>query len=231
MQSRIKLSVLLSLASVLILTVTVAAYKRECGDVYRGSGAGVIALTFDDGPDEEMTDEILAILQKYNVKATFFMIGKNVRLYPDVAARVINSGHEVGNHTFSHEYMTNSPIEAIEKEISLANDAIFGAAEYEPHFLRPPGGIYDANVISAAEKRDLIIAMWSVDTHDWCHRGSSEIASEVLSKVTDGDVILMHDYIFGESHTAEALEIIIPELLERGYEFVTLSDMYLNHGQ
>ncbi len=226
-----RIALLLIAAVTALLTLSSAAYKNECGDVYRGSGDGVIALTFDDGPDEKKTDEILAVLDEYNVKATFFMIGKNVSLYPDVAARVIAGGHEVGNHTFSHGYMTNSSISDVEKEIALANDAIFGAAEYEPHFLRPPGGIYDENVITAAKNSDLLLALWSVDTHDWCHRSTNDIANDVLSRVTDGDVILMHDYVYGESHTAEALKIIIPALLERGYEFVTISDMYMNHGK
>lgn len=199
------------------------------GDVYRGSGEKVVALTFDDGPDETKTDAILDVLARHGVKATFFMIGKNTELYPDVASRVISEGHEVGNHTYSHEFLSGMSVDEIKCEFALASEAIFSASEYKSHFLCPPGGIYDEKVIFAAKSDDLVIAMWTIDTLDWCHRSASEIANEVLTNVHGGDVILMHDYVWGESHTAEALETIIPALKERGYEFVTLSDMYLNH--
>ena len=199
------------------------------GDIYRGSGKGIIALTFDDGPHETKTDEILSILNEYDIKATFFMVGENIELYPDVVRRVIESGHEIGNHTYSHKYLISEPVENIICEIEEENDVLLTVDEYKPHFLRPPGGIYDCNVISAAESADMVIAMWSVDTLDWCHKSRDEIVFEVLENIGDGDIILMHDYISGDSHTSEALRMIIPELLSRGYKFVTLSDMYLNY--
>ncbi len=211
------------------LSVKPSCAEWISGDVYRGSGERVVALTFDDGPDETKTDEILDVLDRYGIKATFFMIGKNAELYPNVAKRVIASGHEVGNHTYSHEFLSGSTVDEIRCEFTLAADAIFSASEYKSHFLRPPGGIYDDKVISAAKSDDLVIAMWTIDTLDWCHRSADEISSEVLDNIRGGDIILMHDYVWGESHTKEALETIIPALLERGYEFVTLSDMYLNH--
>lgn len=217
--------------AVAICTLSATAYASEWigGDIYRGSGEKVVALTFDDGPDETKTDEILDVLERHGVKATFFMIGKNAELYPDVAARVIAAGHEVGNHTYSHEFLSGNSLDEIRREFSLASDVIFAASEYKAHFLRPPGGIYDGNVIDAAKRDDLVIAMWTIDTLDWCHRSAEEISREVLENVRGGDVILMHDYVWGKSHTKEALETIIPALKERGYEFVTLSDMYLNH--
>lgn len=199
------------------------------GEVFSGCGDKVVALTFDDGPHPEITDRILAILDKYGVRATFFEIGKNVALYPEVTARVIKAGHEVGNHTGSHSFLHGYTAERVEAEIDSADDAIFGAAEYETKFLRPPGGIYDSAVTEAAEKEDKVIALWSIDTLDWRHRSARAIADTVLDNVKGGDIILMHDYISGEAHTAEALEVVIPELISRGYTFVTLSDMYLNY--
>lgn len=224
------------------LKISASENSEWCaGDVYRGSGCGsacdsgcnsgdkTVALTFDDGPHETKTDEILSILDEYDVKATFFMIGKNIELYPEIAVRVLKSGHEIGNHTYSHGYLSSQSLENIIAEIDRDNDILRSVNEYTPHFLRPPGGIYDKNVISAAKSEDMVIALWSIDTLDWCHKSCNEIVSEVLENISDGDIILMHDYVSGTSHTAEALKIIIPELLKKGYKFVTLSDMYLNY--
>lgn len=223
-----RLTIFILIIPIFSITVFAASGWRG-GDVYRGGGKGVVALTFDDGPHETKTDEILSILDEYGVKATFFMVGKNVAEYPEIASRVIGMGHEVGNHTFSHKYLFSESLENIIDEIESENDLLLSISEYKPHFLRPPGGIYDCSVIKAAEKEEMVIAMWTIDTLDWCQRSTEDIVFEVLENVGDGDIILMHDYIYGTSHTAEALRIIIPELLKRGYSFVTLSDMYLNH--
>ncbi len=199
------------------------------GEIFTGCGKNVVALTFDDGPHPTLTDKILGILDKYDVKATFFEIGANVRQYPQVTERVIAAGHEIGNHTDSHLFLHGFSRDKVTSEINSADDAIFSEFEYETHFLRPPGGIYDKAVVSAAAEEEKIIALWSIDTLDWSHKSCREISDEVLKNVKGGDVILMHDYIAGKAHTAEALEIIIPELLSRGYKFVTMSDMYLNY--
>lgn len=238
-----KITRILSFAvAVMMLTATVHASDSgddsdgaewHGGDVFScctpGNGAKIVALTFDDGPHPHGTDKILAVLEKYGVKATFFEIGRNVRLWPEVTARVIAAGHEIGNHTDSHSFMHGFTPACVAAEIHSADDAISGALEYETHFLRPPGGIYDSAVVTAAADEEKIIALWSIDTLDWKHRSARAIADAVTNNVKSGDVILMHDYISGESNTAEALRIIIPELLDEGYTFVTLSDMYLNY--
>ena len=224
-------------AALIIMTAPAHAVTRAAddasawhgGEIFAGCGEDVIALTFDDGPHPHLTDKILAVLEKYGVKATFFEIGRNVRLWPEVTVRVIAAGHEIGNHTESHSFLHGLDTNRVASEIMSADDAITCEYEYETHFLRPPGGIYDAAVVTAAANEEKIIALWSIDTHDWAHKSCKEITNEVLSNVKGGDVILMHDYISGEAHTAEALEIIIPELQSRGYTFVTLSDMYLNY--
>lgn len=222
-------SIFAAILTLVIFSVECCAADWISGDIYRGSGEKTVALTFDDGPDKTKTDIILEILKRYEVKATFFMIGKNAELYPEIVSRVIASGHEIGNHTYSHVFLSGMSVCEVRSEFSRGANAIFSASEYEAHFLRPPGGIYDENVISAAKADNQIIALWSIDTLDWCHRSKNEIVTEVLENIRGGDIVLMHDYICGESHTAEALETIIPTLKERGYEFVTLSDMYLNH--
>ncbi len=195
-------------------------------DVFAGCGEHTVALTFDDGPHPRQTDEILAVLGEYGVKATFFEIGCNVRLYPEVTARVIAAGHEIGNHTDSHKFLRGFTEERVLNEIRAADGSINGACQYKTRFLRPPGGIYDGTVAAAAKDDGKVIVLWTIDTMDWNHRSCRGIVDEVLGGVKGGDIILMHDYVSGETHTAEALRILIPELLSRGFEFVTVGDMY-----
>ena len=175
-----------------------------------------VALTFDDGPHPSQTDRILSILDKYGVKATFFEIGQNVRLYPDVTARVAKAGHEIGSHTDSHRYMRGIGASGVTDEIKKTDEAILGACGITPRFIRPPGGIYDSTVVDAANAAGKTVTLWSIDTNDWAHKSRDGIVNEVLT----------HDYVTGAWHTPEALEIIIPELMSRGYRFVTVSELY-----
>lgn len=199
------------------------------GDIFRGCGEMCVALTFDDGPHETKTYEILDILDKYGVAATFFMIGKNVSLYPDVARSVTERGHEIGNHTYSHAYLSDASFETAAMEIEMCEDILYTTLGEVPHILRPPGGIYGSAAIEAARAFCDIVVLWSIDTRDWDHASTEKIVDTVEKNVRGGDIILMHDYVSGTSHTAEALDIIIPLLLSQGYTFVTVSDMYLNY--
>jgi len=201
----------------------------QSGTVFWGHGES-IALTFDDGPHPYYTDKILEILKKYNVRATFFVIGKNVGYYPDVFLRILNAGHEIGNHTMSHSHLSGHTFDYVMNQIQGTDDVINSLAEYKTRFLRPPGGIFDKNVQSAAKNNDILIALWTIDTKDWQHRSADNIVDGVLRFVRGGDIILMHDYLSGDCHTVEALDILIPELQKRGFSFVTLSEMYLSGG-
>ncbi len=217
------------IALCVLLAASVNASGKPSDEVFRRGSGNVIALTFDDGPDETKTDDILSVLDEHGIKATFFMIGENAELYPEVAARVIEAGHEIGNHTYSHVTLSGLTPEKIERELCRAAEALNRISEHKLHFMRPPGGGYDGGVLSAAKKNGLAVALWSIDTLDWRHRSADAITREILENVQGGDIILMHDYVYGEAHTAEALRQVIPALKKRGYEFVTLSDMYENH--
>ena len=183
-----------------------------------------IALTFDDGPHPSQTHRILDILEKYGVKATFFMIGVNVRNYPDAAREVISRGHEVGNHTYSHICPKNLSESGLAKELDRCEDALEDLCEYRPHLFRPPEGVLNAYVQHCSERGDYSLILWSVDTRDWAVKNAEVIAERVLSKVQPGDIVLMHDYI-ANSKTPEALEILLPKLLALGYEPVTVSEL------
>lgn len=182
-----------------------------------------IALTFDDGPHPSLTPKILEILAKYHVSATFFMVGQNVLNYPGAARAVIEAGHEVGNHTFTHPHIANLNEKAIFDEIGKCEDALEELCEYRPHLLRTPQGALTPSLERCLLDDDYILVLWSLDTRDWENKSTACIVQTVLNRVQAGDIILMHDYIGHNSKTPEALEKIIPILLSQGYEFVTVS--------
>lgn len=184
-----------------------------------------IALTFDDGPHPYRTPQILDILDKYNIKATFFLIGKNVEYYPEVVHREINSGHEIGNHTYSHAQLNKLQVDEIKEELSSFENALSKVSDYQSSIIRPPCGCYSEALCTAANESNYKIILWSIDTKDWAHTPVDTISENILKKVKSGDIILMHDYIAGDSPTPKVLEIIIPKLLSEGYEFVTVSEL------
>ena len=184
-----------------------------------------IALTFDDGPHPSLTPQILQILAKYNVSATFFMVGQNVINYPQAAREVINAGHEVGNHTFTHPHIATLGDASIMEEIGRCEDALEELCEYRPHLLRTPEGAMSASLERCLAGEDYILVLWSLDTRDWDNKSTAGIVQAVLDNVKSGDIILMHDYISYHSKTPEALDVIIPALLSQGYEFVTVSEL------
>lgn len=206
-----------------LLTVTPAAEVK----VYRSVSTDKkqIALTFDDGPHPKLTPRILKILAQYGISATFFMVGENVFNYPEAAHAVIEAGHEVGNHTFTHPHLANLDEHAILDEIGKCEDALEELCEYRPHLLRTPQGALTPSLERCLLEDDYILVLWSLDTRDWDNKSTACIVQTVLDKVKPGDIILMHDFIGHNSKTPEALERIIPQLLSQGYEFVTVSEL------
>ena len=188
------------------------------------NGTKQIALTFDDGPHPSQTQRILDILDRYGVKATFFMIGVNVENYPEVAKDVVARGHEIGNHTYSHLHLKQLGAGGLTAEVEKCEDVLEDLCEYRPHLFRPPEGYLSDGVFECAEQGDYSLILWSVDTRDWEIKNASQIAEKVLTNVKTGDIILMHDYVY-HSKTPEALEILLPKLLALGYEPVTVGKL------
>ena len=183
-----------------------------------------VALTFDDGPHPVYTDRILEVLDRYGIRATFFVIGKNVEQYPEVFERVVSRGHSIGSHTYSHAHIGRigeaQLIEEYEK-----NDALLKERGVSTRLFRPPEGVCDGKVKGLASKRACDVILWSIDTGDWRGTSADRIVMEVLDHACGGEIVLMHDYISGRGHTAEALEKLIPELLRKGFEFVTVGEL------
>jgi len=177
-----------------------------------------VALTFDDGPSD-YTKNILDILDKYDVHATFFVIGNKILVYKETIMNMVVKGNEIGNHTYSHPWLTHLSIDETILEIDKTNDLIFDITGTKPILFRPSYG--DIN-IKVKEAIDMEIIMWNNDSNDWRYRSSKTIAARVVKNISDGDIIIMHD-TYKKSY--EALKIIIPKLKEMDYQIVTVSQL------
>ena len=187
-----------------------------------------IALTFDDGPHPRYTERILNILEEYGVKATFFVIGVNIQNYPEPLKLISAAGHEIANHSFSHDNSNDLDSSTAISEMKRCEEIIYKTVGVKPTLFRPPRGANNADVESAARQMGYSVVLWSVDTLDWRNTPSDDIVKKVTECVHGGDIILMHDYTSGKNTTCDALSIMIPRLLEAGYEFVTVSELIQN---
>lgn len=204
------------------------------------SGTKYIAVTFDDGPSEKATKRVLDLLQKYNCKATFFVLGERVKI-PACAnnlKRAYQIGCEIGNHSYDHSNLRRLSVEQRNKQIRDTNEAIKKVIGTEPTLLRPPYGAYQG---FENEVRKPIV-LWNIDTEDWKYkdkhnaprtpdqreRDKNIIISSVLNYVDNGDIILMHDLY---DMTADAFEQMLPTLIKRGYRLVTVSELYRIKGE
>ena len=209
-------------ALIILLSLVLALYALS--SLYSGAAEPKrVALTFDDGPHYKYTAEILDILKKYDVSATFFTVGTNVERYPELVQRELSEGHEVANHTYSHKHMARLTESEFKDEVKGWEDVIYEEHGYTSDLFRPPEGILTDSEIQVISELGYDVVLWSIDTRDWAHNRVERIVDTVISDVTDGSVILFHDFVSGDSPTPEALELIIPKLKELGYEFVTVS--------
>ncbi len=192
----------------------------------------VVALTFDDGPNEPYTSEILAILDSYNVKATFFVIGENVELYPETAKRMLAEGHVLGDHSYHHN-ANHALTEYGAKDLTLAQEAILDTVGVRPHLYRPPHGKKSPWELEQVKKKGLIEVTWSVSTGELNATSPMSVAQKIVSETDPGEIILLHDG-YGISHncsesdktlTVEALPLIIEKLQAEGYRFVTVPEL------
>ena len=212
--------VLCATLAILLASIIPAYAEKGIANVYhcRENEEMKIALTFDDGPHPILTPKILDILGKYQIKATFFIVGENAKNYPDVVERILSEGHEIGNHTFTHDKINSGEIEACEK-------AIYELTDYKTKLFRPPQGYISQSVKDASADLGYDIILWNIDTRDWAHTPAHQICENVIDNITTGSIILMHDYISYHSPTPEALEQMIPQIIELGYQFVLVSEL------
>ena len=189
------------------------------------TGAPRVALTFDDGPHPGRTKRILALLDRYSVKATFFILGCNAEYYPEPLALAVAAGHETEDHSCDHVTRGKTALE-LENSITKTARIIEQASGRSPRFFRPPEGKCTPELNEALSVLGYESVFWTVDSRDWTGKPADAIARDVLKTVCDGDILLFHDYTCPGENTLHALEKIIPALLSRGYRFVTVEEMF-----
>jgi peptidoglycan/xylan/chitin deacetylase (PgdA/CDA1 family) len=187
-----------------------------------------VALTFDDGPDQRFTPQVLDVLKKHQVPATFFLIGARVTALPDVTRRIAEEGHAIGNHTYWHPKLWEESADRIRWEATETDRAIREIAGYSPKLFRPPYGGLNDDILKLLSEMNYSVIGWSVDSLDWKQIPADEVESNVLSNMHPGAIILMHSgghWTQDLSGMIEALDRIIPKLKKEGVEFVTVPEL------
>jgi len=187
-----------------------------------------VALTFDDGPDSVYTPQMLDVLGKHGVKATFFLIGNRAELFPDVIKRIVQEGHVVGNHTMTHPDILKLTHEQTRQNISQAEETLAKLIEYRTALFRSPYGSLDPERIREIEKLGYKIIAWNVDSLDWKSLTAEQVKYNILENAKEGSIILQHSAGGKEenlSGSVEALNDIITELKSVGYSFLTIPEL------
>ncbi|MHB1377764.1 MAG: polysaccharide deacetylase family protein [Candidatus Humimicrobiaceae bacterium] len=217
-------------------TTTVVTEEETTADVSTVIEAGIInhatkqiALTFDAGWEYENTEALLNLLDKYNVKATFFVRGLWVKDHPDLAKEIVNQGHALENHSLTHGHMNTMTDAEVKNEIHKTTDIIRETTGYLPNLFRPPYGEYDKKILRILKEEGYpYTILWTVDSYDWAEEMNGVkitkdyLIKRVLSKASDNGIILMH---VGGYKTIDALPEIIIGLRSKGYELVKINDM------
>ncbi|VRA90219.1 peptidoglycan N-acetylglucosamine deacetylase A [Streptococcus pneumoniae] len=179
----------------------------------------VVALTFDDGPNPATTPQVLETLAKYDIKATFFVLGKNVSGNEDLVKRIKSEGHVVGNHSWSHPILSQLSLDEAKKQITDTEDVLTKVLGSSSKLMRPPYGAITDDIRNSL---DLSFIMWDVDSLDWKSKNEAAILTEIQHQVANGSIVLMHDI---HSPTVNALPRVIEYLKNQGYTFVTIPEM------
>ncbi len=203
------------------------------GIVRRGPHQGIVSLTFDDGPSPKYTSEILDILKKKEVKASFFVVGKNVEKYPHIARRIVAEGHDICNHTYSHRELVPSTKKIVENQLERADFSIRRTTGVKTRLFRPPRGMISNAVRSLVVENGYRVILWTTSSMDWSGISSKMMVVRLRLFIRPGAIILFHDsgaLIRNEGasrgNTVQALPLIIDYLREkRGYEIVPVSEM------
>lgn len=204
------------------------AGESQASPIRNVSRSGVLhaALTFDDGPKEKYTEELLAVLSEKRVKATFFLLGVDVMLRSPDVKKIVEGGHVVANHSMTHQNLKKMSFDEIHAELNDCSNLLESITGERPRFMRPPGGQYNAAVIKACDIEKLVPVFWTNNPGDYSEtwKTADELSSHVIKMRRNGDIILLH---LGLPLTVEALPMIIDSYHKAGYKFVTI-DEYVN---
>ena len=189
-------------------------------------GGGMIALTFDDGPDPQNTPHILEVLARYHAKATFFVVGEWVDKHPNYVYDAVQAGHEIASHSYTHRNVAGKSDDQFRQEIQRTEDSVFKAAGVRPNCFRPPYGRVNSRMLNILAAKEYTVVLWSLDSLDWKLGSAFQIASLVIRDAKPGDIVLMHDGGGPRPHTIKALDTILKQLSAKGFTFVTLDELF-----
>lgn len=182
-----------------------------------------LALTFDDGPHGALTPRLLDMLAQRNVKATFYVIGRNVEAHPEIARRIVAEGHEIANHTFTHPALSGLPSARVAEELNRTHETVLEVTGVRMTNLRPPYGAFNDQVRKVAfDGHGYDTIMWSVDPLDWKFRNAARVTRELVSGAAPGAVLLCHDI---HKSTIAAMPETLDQLLARGFQFATVAQL------
>ena len=189
------------------------------GGRYIDPNAPMVALTFDDGPYAPVGNRIMDCAEQYGGRVTFYVVGNRVNSYKSEIQRMYANGHEIGNHTQDHKYLQKLGAQEIRQQVEACNQAVAAITGEAPKTVRLPGGGKNSTVLANISQP---IVLWDVDTLDWKTRNAASSVQTVLNQVKDGSVVLMHELY---NASGDAAVMIIPALVERGYQLVTVSEL------
>lgn len=190
-----------------------------------------IALTFDDGPHPYNTPQVLATLNRFGIKATFFCVGRLVAAFPELVKQEHAAGHLVEDHSWSHPYLPSLAPSAILTQLAGTSAIIYATIGVRPAFFRPPYGAFNGQVLAQARSLHLTTVIWNDDPRDWSLPGTTAIINRVLWSARNGTIIILHDGGGYRQQTIAALPTIITTLQERGFRFVTIGQLVNDLGQ
>lgn len=194
--------------------------------IYHGpTGEKAVALTFDDGPDPRFTPQVLEVLARYKVRATFFVVGEQAERYPDLIREQAAQGHELANHTYSHPELTRISLPEVFEEIQKNQLTLLRITGASPAFFRPPKKLYNGEIIKLADKIGLPTVLWTVCIENRSVRTPEAMARRVVEHARKGGIILGHDGRLDRQKTVDSLPAIIEGYQKKGYKFVTLSEL------
>ena len=205
-----------------VRAVQTAAQPKEI-PIYRvQSDKKEVAISFDAAWGNEETEQLLDILDEHDVKATFFLVGDWVDKYPDDVKNIAAHGHDIGNHSDTHPHLPQLSTENATSEIQRCNEKIEALTGSAPTLFRPPYGDYNNSVVSAVKSLGMYCVQWDVDSLDWKDPSPEQLCQNVLGKVRDGSIVLMHN---GAKNTPAALPSIIEGIKDKGFEIVLIKDL------
>ena len=181
-----------------------------------------VAISFDAAWGSDYTEKLLSILEKYNVKTTFFLVAFWIDKYPDMVKRIDECGHEIGNHSAKHPNMSQLSEERIKEELTITSNKIVEITGKKDVLFRPPFGDYNNRVIKTAKTLGYYVIQWDVDSLDYKDYGAKAIIDRVLNRVKEGSIVLFHN---NATYTAEALPLILESLQNSGYQIVPISEL------